>query len=234
MTCDKINLDPRNIIAGRKASVTASRTAPCVDVVVKQKNKVVERLQVKNTPSAAGIKKTVDQVAAGKYNSAKLVGTKETAQAYEEAIKNGGNNIKKKMLSNNVRAGQTEVIQAKTIGGNIVKNGKYIFNESRNIAKKTGIVTAAVSATVNGVKVYKGKESGKEATVNVAKDSAIGYISSGVGCAVDNVVTIAIAGTPAAPLSKPIGGAAGLGTSLAVTAVAEKVTASVERKMLRE
>lgn len=234
MTCDKINLNPRNIIAGRKASVTASRTAPCVDVVVKQKNKVVERIQVKNTPSATGIKKTVDQVGAGKYNSAKLVGTKETAQAYEEVMKKSGSNIKKKMLSNNVRTGQTEVIQAKMVGGNIAKNGKYIFNESKNIAKKSGIVTAAVSATVNGVKVYQGKESGKEATVNVAKDSAIGYISSGVGCAVDNVVTIGIAGTPAAPLAKPIGGVAGLGTTLAVATVAEKVTDCVERKILCE
>ena len=153
--------------------------------------------------------------------------------------------IAKKVVAEDIKIGDDVVYlgEESNLNGKIVthqvikkeyKNGKYIFNESRNIAKKTGIVTAAVSATVNGVKVYKGKESGKEATVNVAKDSAIGYISSGVGCAVDNVVTIAIAGTPAAPLSKPIGGAAGLGTSLAVTAVAEKVTASVERKMLRE
>ena len=234
MTCDKINLDPRNIISGRKAFVTASRTAPCVDVIVKQKEKVVGRIQVKNTPSTAGIKKTVEQVAAGKYNSAKLVGTKETAQAYEEAIKKGGNNIKKKMLSNNVRAGQTEVIQAKIIGGDIVKNGKHIFNESRNIAKKTGIVTAAVSTTVNGVKVYQGKESGKEATINIAKDSAIGYISSGVGYAVDTVVTVGIVNTPAAPLAKPIGGVVRLGTTLAVATVADKVTSCVERKVLRE
>ena len=234
MTCDRINLNPHNIIAGRKASVTASRTAPCVDVVVKQKNKVVGRIPVKNTPSASGIKKTAEQVASGKYNSAKLVGTKETAQAYEEVMKKSGSNMKKKMLSNNVRTGQTEVIQAKMIGGNIAKNGKYIFNESKNIAKKSGIATAAVSATVNGVKVYQGKESGKEATINVAKDSAIGCISSGVGCAVDNVVTIGIASTPAAPLAKPIGGAAGLGTTLAVATVAEKVTDCVERKMLRE
>ena len=46
---DAINMDIKNIIAGRTAQIVKNPTAKTVDIVVKQGGKIVERLQLKDS-----------------------------------------------------------------------------------------------------------------------------------------------------------------------------------------
>ena len=198
LTRDKYNLNPKNISQGKKAVLTNSPTAIRDDIIIKQGKKIVGRMQLKDTPK--GINDTVKRVSSGQYKGTNLIGTKETKKAYDAVVatKNAhGANISQ----------STELIQAKALGGSVLKNSRAIAGR----AAKTGMVSGAISggiAAVNNVgQVLKGEKTKSEAVVAVAKETGTGAASGIAADAVGTAVTIAVAATPAASAA-PIAGTA--------------------------
>ena len=77
---DSITMAPDNLIHGTKGALSKSATAIRDDVLTMQGGKVIGRAQLKDTVSS--INKTVKQASSGKYAGTNLMGTKETAAAY--------------------------------------------------------------------------------------------------------------------------------------------------------
>ena len=77
---DSITMAPDNLIHGTKGVLSKSANAIRDDVLTVQGGKVIGRAQLKDTVSS--INKTVKQASSGKYAGTNLMGTKETAAAY--------------------------------------------------------------------------------------------------------------------------------------------------------
>ena len=91
--------------------------------------KVIERIQVKDVTSSAGVRKIVNQVASGKYRSVQLVGSEETTEMGTAALKKAG--LSKRMVSSGVSSDTTtsipklvDVIGFGTSGGAKLKADK--------------------------------------------------------------------------------------------------------------
>lgn len=228
LTRDQYNLNPKNIAQGREAVLTKSPTAMRDDIVIKQGKKIVGRMQLKDTPK--GINDTVKKVASGQYKGTKLVGTKETKKVYDATVatKNAhGANITQKMSTNGISSADTELIQAKALGGSVLKNGRAIAGQTA----KTGVTSAVISggiATVSNVKkVVRGEKTKTEAAVAVAKEAGTGAVSGMAANVAGTAATIAVAGTPLAPAAP----AAGVAASMAAGYVADVGCRKVDQYM---
>ena len=231
MTADKINASPSNFLNGRKAVLTKSTTAVRDDIVVKQGGKVVERMQLKDTPGS--IKDTLARVKNQQYKGTKLVGTKETAKAYERAVaksKGSGVKITQKMTTNGISSGQTELIATRKLGGNIVKNSGKIVNQASKVGVKTAVVSTGVGVAVNTGQVLKGEKSISKAAVDVTKDAAINGVVASVGDYVATATTMVIACTPAASIAGPAGIATGVATSIATESILRNLDYDASKK----
>ncbi len=211
VTCDRYNANPTNILKGRKARLTNSPTAVRDDIVVMQNNRVVKRMQLKDTPK--GIGKTIRQVENGHYKGTNLMGTKETTQIY--AKKTSGNlSATQKMTSNHVSSGSNERIAKKMVGGGLRQSGKEIIKGGG----KAGMAGAVLSGGVEMVKgvnrVRKGEDNMKNVMKSTAKESAIGGSAAFAGKVTADVTTIVVAATPAAPIAPVAGFAAGTAASI--------------------
>ncbi len=216
LTVDKINMKPHSILKGEKAVLTKSTTAIRDDVLVKQGKKIAKRIQLKDTPK--GIKDTVTRVANKQYAGTNLVGTKETAKAYANEIAKKeakGVKITQKMTTNGISSGQTELIAAKTFGGNVVKQSEAIIGQASKTGVKAAALSAAVGVTANAKRVVNKEITVKKALNDVVKDSAVNATASAVGDAAATVVTIAVASTPAAPAAVAAGTVVGVGATIA-------------------
>jgi hypothetical protein len=72
---------------GEITRLTRSQTARTVDLVTTREGRIVSREQLKDVTSAAGIRKTLEQIRSGQYRSARLVGTEETTSALARSTK---------------------------------------------------------------------------------------------------------------------------------------------------
>ena len=231
LTVDKINRNPLNILKGKKAALTKSSTAVRDDIIVKQGEKVVKRIQVKDTPKS--ITDTVRRVKNGQYRGTNLVGTKETAAAYEKAVASmgkKGKTVTQKMSSNGISSDTTAFLSKQALGGSLKGTGKQLIKASSKSAAFGGVISGGISGIGNLVKCKKGEISGKEAAMSTAKETVYGGIASGVGAACDAVTTIAVASTPLAPAAKLIGTAANVGSCMAVDAILRKGEKIIKRK----
>ena len=231
LTVDKINRNPLNILKGKKAALTKSSTAVRDDIIVKQGEKVVKRIQVKDTPKS--ITDTVRRVKNGQYRGTNLIGTKETAAAYEKAVASmgkKGKTVTQKMSSNGISSDTTAFLSKQALGGSLKGTGKQLIKASSKSAAFGGVISGGISGISNLVKCKKGEISGKEAAMSTAKETVYGGIASGVGAACDAVTTIAVASTPLAPAAKLIGTAANVGSCMAVDAILRKGEKIIKRK----
>lgn len=231
LTVDKINRNPLNIFKGKRAGLTKSATAVRDDIVVKKGSKVVKRMQLKDTPKS--ISDTIKRVRNGQYRGTNLVGTKETAAAYQKTVASmskKGKTVTQKMSSNGISSDTTTFLSKQALGGSLKGTGKQLIKSSSKSAAFGGVISGGISGIVNLVKLKKGKISGKEAAVNTAKETVYGGVASGVGVACDAVTTIVVAGTPLAPAAKAIGTAANIGSSMAVDAILRKGEKIIKRK----
>ena len=231
LTVDKINRNPLNILKGKKAALTKSSTAVRDDIIVKQGEKVVKRIQVKDTPKS--ITDTVRRVKNGQYRGTNLVGTKETAAAYEKAVASmgkKGKTVTQKMSSNGISSDTTAFLSKQALGGSLKGTGKQLIKSSSKSAAFGGVISGGISGISNLVKCKKGEISGKEAAMSTAKETVYGGITSGVGAVCDAVTTIAVASTPLAPAAKLIGTAANVGSCMAVDAILRKGEKIIKRK----
>lgn len=213
---DMKNMTPNNIVNNCKTSFSKSSTAVRDDLITKNAaNKVVERMQLKDTP--ASISKTINQVKNGHYKGTNLMGTKETAKAFNDATKNNPA-ITQKMTSTGISSKDTARIATKTIGS---QAGKLSASAVSKAAASSGAVGAAISGGIelvsSGIQLANGEIDGGEFALNVAKETVGGGLSAAGGTAAATVVAAGTA-TALAATSAPlwIPAAVGVGAAAAV------------------
>lgn len=167
----------RNLLTmnGGSTVLTKSTTAGTVDLVTIKGGKVIERIQVKDVTSASGIDKLVKQCADGKYRSAQLVGSEESAQAFNKAAEKAG--VSKRMTSTGVSSKSTESL-AQRAGA----NGSGTFGSALGQAAKTGgaagaIVGGGFAAIKGCIDLANGHAEPVEVVGTVVKAGAKGGVS---------------------------------------------------------
>ena len=193
----------RNVLSlnSARTHLTKSTTASTVDLVTTKGGKVIERIQVKDVTSTSGINKLVKQCTDGKYRSARLVGSDETAQAFNKAAEKAG--ITKRMSSSGVSTKQTTSLAQRAGATGSGSLGSAIGRA----AKTGGVAGAAVGASIEVVKgamdLLDGKADVGEVGVRVAKAGAKGGVS---GAAAGASATAAGAATATALAALGVGG----------------------------
>lgn len=202
---------------GTKTSLTKSSTAQQVDVITTNAGKIAARYQLKDT--AGSINDTLMQVKSGKYQQVQMVGTKETAKAFnEKALAKG---ITKTMKDSGISTKTTSKIANKAL--NPVPTAAEIAGVAGKAAGIGAVINGAIAATesvINGDDV-------SEATGHIAVGTANGAISTGIGAAAGGVVTAGLASAGVAGAAPVIIPAAtmvgvGIGTGVALDKVNEK------------
>lgn len=184
----------RNLLTlnGASTDLTRSTTAGTVDLVTTRGGKVIERIQVKDVTSKVGIDKLVKQCADGKYRSAQLVGSEESAQAFNKAAEKAG--ISKRMTSTGVSSKSTESL-AQRAGA----TGSGTLGSAMTQAAKAGgaagaIVGGGIAAVKGCIDLANGRADAGEVAGTVVKASAKGGVS---GAAAGAAATAAGAGAAA-------------------------------------
>lgn len=228
LTVDKINRKPSNILQGKKAVLTKSKTAVRDDIVVKKGGKVVQRFQLKDTTSAGGLRDTINKVKNQHYKGTNLVGTKETAKKYaEKAAKDSS--ITQKMASNGISSERTKLIAAKTMGKNIDGTGKRILGQSAETGISSAKFTVGVEAVKAGIAVKNGQKDIGSAAGTIANETAISAASAAAGDAAASAVTIATT-----PILGPVAPAAGVIAGVGASMAADKAIRAGESTALNQ
>ncbi|HPF08752.1 MAG TPA: hypothetical protein PL020_03335 [Candidatus Cloacimonadota bacterium] len=215
---DKINSNPANIVKGVKASLTKNPNAKTVDIVVKQGNKVVSRIQAKDT--ANSISKTVKQISNGQYRSAKLYGTKETvAKLNPKLAKNG---LSKTAESSGISSETTKAIATKAGVSGTTGLSKACMTAAKSSAISGGLVSGGFAIIKGVIDISSDEKDLGEVLLDVGKETAGGALAAaGAGAAstaCGAVVATGLAamgatgaGVAAATVGLPIVAAAGVG-----------------------
>jgi len=216
---DVYNADPHRLIDGTKAVLSKSTTAVRDDILLMKNGTVVGRWQLKDT--AKSINTTVKQVKEGHYVGTVLKGTKETAQAYGQAVERAASNgvkVTQKMSSTGISSQDTARIATKTLGNSA---GKLTSACVGKAAVTSGVSGAAVSAGIevisSGVKLAKGEIDGGEFVGNVAKETVGGGLAAAGGSAAATAVATGAA-TLLATTTAPLWVAPAIGVGAAVAA----------------
>ena len=126
MYSDKKNLS--NLLKpDTTTTLTNSSTARQVDLVTKKGNRIIERIQCKDTPSAKGTMDTIKRVQNGQYRTTQLVGTSESAAAF------------------NAKAPSQGVTKVMKDSGISTKDTTRVSNKFNGVQSSTGIANAAKS-----------------------------------------------------------------------------------------
>jgi hypothetical protein len=216
---DSVNCNPANILSGTKATLAKSSTAVRDDILIKQGGDIIKRMQLKDTPNS--IAKTVQQVSNGKYVGTNLVGTKETAQAYQAAVERSASkcvSVTQKMTSSGVSSSDTARIATKTLGNSA---GSLTVSSAAKVAGSSGVVGGAISGGIelvsSGIKLANGEIDGEKFVGNVAKETVGGGLAAAGGSAAATAVaagTATLLAATAAPVWIPA--AVGIGVAVAI------------------
>lgn len=210
---DSINFNPLRAVNGESAKLTASHTAKTVDIVVSKGGKVIGRIQAKDTVGSMG--KTINQIKAGQYNSAQVLGTKETATEFgKHAHKING---AKSIQSSGFSSEYTESLAQRAGATGSGTLSEAIGTTSKIGAKVGGVVCGGI-ALVKGVgDLMDGSKDVGEVAVTVAKETAGGALS---GAAAGAAATVAGAGAVTAVAALGITGLVATTTVVAAPIVA--------------
>ena len=171
MYSDKKNLS--NLLKpDTTTTLTNSSTARQVDLVTKKGNRIIERIQCKDTPSAKGTMDTIKRVQNGQYRTTQLVGTSESAAAFNAKAPSQG--VTKVMKDSGISTKDTTRVSNKFNG---VQSSTGIANAAKSSAKLGGAFgggMAAVESIVNGDDL-------STTTGNVASGALKGSVSGGGG-----------------------------------------------------
>lgn len=200
---------------GATTEMTKSTTAGTVDLVTTKGSKVIERIQVKDVTSQSGINKLVKQCADGKYRSAKLIGSEETAEAFNSAAKKAG--ISKRMTSSSVSTKDTTNLAQRAGATGSGSLGSAMGQAARSGGAAGAVIGAGVE-TVRGLyDLCNGNADALEVTGRVAKAGAKGGVS---GAAAGAAATAAGAGATAAVAALGVTGLAATAATVAAPVVA--------------
>lgn len=178
---------------GASTELTRSTTAGTVDLVTTKGGKVIERLQVKDVTSQSGIDKLVKQCADGKYRSAQLVGSEESAQAFNKAAEKAG--IPKRMTSTGVSSKSTESLAQRAGATGSGSLGSAMGQAAKAGGAAGAIIGGGVAAVKGCIDLIDGRADAVEVAGTVVKASAKGGVS---GAAAGAAATATGAGTVAA------------------------------------
>ena len=200
---EKRNLALEALLSGRRTDVTRSANARTVDLVTTQNRRVVERMQAKDCISDACIRKVQGRVAAGQYLTARLVGTRETAEKLRAA------GVTKRVRSSGVSSRSTT--RAADNAGAKVPNNNLLLNNALDIAGCAG------KAGVTGGVLGAGAEAlGSLKELRAGRIDGAGYaqrvVATGAKATIDSTVrtTIALGAKEAAKAVGRRAGAEGL------------------------
>ena len=213
---DSITMNIRNLVSGTRGVLSKSVTAIRDDVLTKRGGSVVGRAQLKDTVSGIGM--TMQQAASGKYARTKLMGTKETVKAYNQAaarMAKNGTTVTQKMTSTGISSADTSRIAAQTIGGAV--KASSVAKAALSSSGAGAVISGGIEAVASGVKLAKGEIDGEEFVGNVAKETVGGGLSAAAGTAAATVVgagAAAALSAVSAPLWVP--GAVAVGAAVAV------------------
>ena len=211
MANDKANI--KNLSnPGAVTKLTKSPVAQQVDAVTMKGGKVIERIQYKDTPSVAGIQKTLKQVESGKYNQVQLRGTTETAQKFNQMAEKRG--IAKQMQSTGISSETT-----KRVGSKFTGHAPGMASMG-NLAKTTAINAGGITAGIEIAKSVINGDSVSECTSNVVSKSAESALAAGTAALVGEATTVMLGSIIAGPIAIPIS----IGASLAAAQVTSEVT----------
>lgn len=200
----------RNLLSmnGASTQLTKSTTAGTVDLVTTRGGKVIERIQVKDVTSNSGINKLVKQCADGKYRSAKLIGSDETAQMFNKAAEKAG--ISKRMSSSGVSSKTSTSLAQRAGAAGSGTLGSAMAQAARSGGAAGAVIGAGVEAVRGVVDWSNGDADGLEVAGRVTKAAAKGGVS---GAAAGAAATAAGAGAAAAVTALGVtGGAAVVAT----------------------
>lgn len=178
---------------GASTELTKSTTAGTVDLVTTKGGKVIERLQVKDVTSQAGIDKLVKQCADGKYRSAQLVGSEESAQVFNKAAEKAG--ISKRMTSTGVSSKSTESLAQRAGATGSGSLGSAMGQAAKAGGAAGAIIGGGVAAVQGCIDLIDGRADAVEVAGTVVKATAKGGAS---GAAAGAAATAAGAGAVAA------------------------------------
>lgn len=213
---DRFNL--KNAFSGKKAILSRSRQAVRDDVLIQDGKKIVERLQLKDTSKSVG--DVVRRVKQGQYRATKLVGTEETAKAYNQvAVKQG---IGKSMRSSKISTNTTERVAAKVKGS--MPSAKSLLHGAKQAGKAGAIVSAGVAAATSAVGYFNGEIDEKEAAAKVVSAGVAGYAGGAVGAVASSMTAAVVSSGLAAVTTTTAIGAAVIAAAPAVLAVTAAVT----------
>ena len=195
----------RNLLSmnGASTQLTKSTTAGTVDLVTTRGGKVIERLQVKDVTSNSGINKLVRQCADGKYRSAKLIGSDETAQMFNKAAEKAG--ISKRMSSSGVSSKTSTSLAQRAGAAGSGTLGSAMAQAARSGGAAGAVIGAGVEAVRGVVDWSNGDADGLEVAGRVTKAAAKGGVS---GAAAGAAATAAGAGAAAAVTALGVTGSA--------------------------
>ncbi|MCR5000770.1 MAG: hypothetical protein K6A71_03125 [Lachnospiraceae bacterium] len=147
-----------------KTVLTKSPNATVNDALIidTSTGKIASRIQLKNTTSTSGVRDTIKRVASGQYNSAKLVGTTEAAEAYNNAALKKG--ISKKMIDSGISEEFTKRIADEALGN---------VSKAASVAKSVGKATEISMVITGGLALVESGINGDDAyhtMANVATD----------------------------------------------------------------
>lgn len=186
MYSDKKNLS--NLLKpDTTTTLTNSSTARQVDLVTKKGNRIIERIQCKDTPSAKGTMDTIKRVQNGQYRTTQLVGTSESAAAFNAKAPSQG--VTKVMKDSGISTKDTTRVSNKFNG---VQSSTGIANAAKSSAKLGGAFgggMAAVESIVNGDDL-------STTTGNVASGALKGSVSGAAGTAASEATMAALAAAP--------------------------------------
>lgn len=213
---DRFNL--KNAFSGKKAILSRSRQAVRDDVLIQDGKKIVERLQLKDTSKSVG--DVIRRVKQGQYRATKLVGTEETAKAYNQvAVKQG---IGKTMRSSKISTNTTERVAAKVKGS--MPSAKSLLHGAKQAGKAGAIVSAGIAAATSAVGYFNGEIDEKEAAAKVVSAGVAGYAGGAVGAVASSMTAAAVSSGLAAVTTTTAIGAAVIAAAPAVLAVTAAVT----------
>ena len=204
MFCDKVNLNPKNILDGTRAALTKSNTAQMRDIILTKGGKIAGHAQLKDTISNSGIRKTAGQILKGKYSKTSVYGTEETAAKVTGILDKAGSSHQT-IHSTGISSKTTSRIADKALG-------KMPTSSALGAAAKSGgAVGAAVGAGVEAVSslydVYKGDKDVEDAVIDIAGAGIKGGITGAASSTAASVAAGATGVAIEAATGTAIGGA---------------------------
>ena len=200
---------------GTVTRLTNSSTATQTDLVTTNGGKIIERIQCKDTPSIKGTADTIKRVQSGQYRSTQLVGTTESAAAY------------------NAKASSSGITKVMKDSGISTKDTTRISNKFNGVSSTTGIANAVKSsaglggALGGGIAAVESIANGDDfctATGNVTSGVLKGSISGASGTVASEVAMLALVAAPVPLVAKV---AVGVGAGVLAGTVASEVVSDV-------